>query len=178
MILSHSRDIKTKLEASIAGAVAARILSRSSHARITHVFDKSFYAEVGDQLICVLAEDFLNGPINICVNEIPRILDVGTCIEISSTKAKIWEPIKFGPINADRLFENLPESEKLAIIPKGSFRVSLEAGITSGWKGLVGDSGLSIGIDHYGASAPGGTLAEKFGFTPDEVVAKIKQKLQ
>ncbi|MGA0314541.1 MAG: DUF2877 domain-containing protein [Alphaproteobacteria bacterium] len=116
MILSHSRDIKTKLEASIAGAVAARILSRSSHARITHVFDKSFYAEVGDQLICVLAEDFLNGPINICVNEIPRILDVGTCIEISSTKAKIWEPIKFGPINADRLFENLPETYRKDLI--------------------------------------------------------------
>ena len=116
MILSHSRDIKTKLEASIAGAVAARILSRSSHARITHVFHKSFYAEVGDQLICVLAEDFLNGPINICVNEIPRILDVGTCIEITSTKAKIWEPIKFGPINADRLFENLPETYRKDLI--------------------------------------------------------------
>lgn len=116
MILSHSRDIKTQLEASIAGAVAARILSRSSHARITHVFHKSFYAEVGDQLICVLAEDFLNGPINICVNEIPRILDVGTCIEISSTKAKIWEPIKFGPINADRLFENLPETYRKDLI--------------------------------------------------------------
>lgn len=116
MIASHSRDIKTKLEASITGAVAARILSRSSHARITHVFDKSFYAEVGDQLICVLAEDFLNGPINICVNEIPRILDVGTCIEISSTKAKIWEPIKFGPINADRLFENLPETYRKDLI--------------------------------------------------------------
>ena len=116
MIVSHSRDIKTKLEASIAGAVAARILSRSSHARITHVFDKSFYAEVGDQLICVLAEDFLNGPINICVNEIPRILDVGTCIEISSTKAEIWEPIKFGPINADRLFENLPETYRKDLI--------------------------------------------------------------
>ena len=120
MILSHSRDIKTKLEASIAGAVAARILSRSSHARITHVFHKSFYAEVGDQLICVLAEDFLNGPINICVNEIPRILDVGTCIEISSTKAKIWEPIKFGPINADRLFENLPETYRKDLMEANS----------------------------------------------------------
>ena len=116
MNASHSRDIKTKLEASITGAVAARILSRYSHARITHVFDKSFYAEVGDQLICVLAEDFLNGPINICVNEIPRILDVGTCIEISSTKAIIWEPIKFGPINADRLFENLPETYRKDLI--------------------------------------------------------------
>ena len=116
MIVSYSQDIKTKLEASIAGAVAARILSRSSHARITHVFDKSFYAEVGDQLICVLAEDFLNGPINICVNEIPQILDVGTCIEISSAKAKIWEPIKFGPINADRLFENLPETYRKDLI--------------------------------------------------------------
>ena len=116
MIVSHSRNIKTKLEASIAGAVAARILSRSSHARVTHVFDKSFYAEVGDQLICVLAKDFLNGPINICVNNIPRSLDAETCIEISLTKAKIWEPKKLSPINANKLFKNLPETYRKDLI--------------------------------------------------------------
>ena len=116
MIVSESRNIKTKLEANIAGAIAAEILSKSSNARITHVFDKSFYAEVGDQLICGLEEDFLNGPINICVNEIPRSLDVGTCIEISVTKAKIWEPKILGPINAEKLFKNLPKTYRRDLI--------------------------------------------------------------
>ena len=116
MIVSHSWDIQTKLETSTAGGVAAKILSRSSHARITHVFNKSFYAEVGDRLICGLAEDFLNGPINICVNEIPRNLDEGTCIEISLAKAKIWEPKKLGPINANKLFKNLPETYRRDLI--------------------------------------------------------------
>ncbi len=56
-----------------------------------------------------------------------------------------------------------------------NFRVSLEAGSTFGWHRLLGPSGLAIGIDHFGASAPYKVLAEKFGFTPDAVIAKIKE---
>jgi transketolase len=52
-------------------------------------------------------------------------------------------------------------------------RVSLEAGVTTGWGDLVGDSGLSIGIDHFGASAPAGVLAEQYGFTPSAVADRV-----
>jgi len=52
--------------------------------------------------------------------------------------------------------------------------VSLEAASTFGWAQFVGP-GLSIGLDHFGASAPYKVLAEKFGFTPEAVVEQIKE---
>jgi transketolase len=71
------------------------------------------------------------------------------------------------------LFLEQPVSVRAAVLPSELPIVSLEAGRTLGWERIVGSSGLSIGIDHYGASAPGELLAEKFGFTPDAVVEKI-----
>ena len=52
-----------------------------------------------------------------------------------------------------------------------------EAGITMGWDKYIGSNGLSIGLDHYGASAPGKDLAEEFGFTATKVEAKIRKHL-
>jgi transketolase len=53
-------------------------------------------------------------------------------------------------------------------------RVSVEAASTFGWSAIVGDTGLSIGIDHFGASAPDTVLAEKFGFTAGAIAARVK----
>jgi transketolase len=54
-------------------------------------------------------------------------------------------------------------------------RVSIEAGLTSSWRGIVGDKGIAIGIDHYGASADYKTLYKEFGITTDAVVAAGKK---
>ncbi len=48
-------------------------------------------------------------------------------------------------------------------------RVSVEVGVSLGWERWVGDEGAIIGLDHFGASAPAGTIFEHFGFTPDRV---------
>ncbi len=48
-------------------------------------------------------------------------------------------------------------------------RVSVEIGVSLGWERWVGDEGAIIGLDHYGASAPAGTIFEHFGFTADRV---------
>jgi transketolase len=53
-------------------------------------------------------------------------------------------------------------------------RVSIEAGLTMGWRKYVGDSGASIGIDHYGASADYATLYREFGITTEAVIAAAK----
>jgi transketolase len=50
---------------------------------------------------------------------------------------------------------------------------SLEAASTFGWAGVIGAGGLTIGIDHFGASAPWEVLAEHFGFTPEAVAARV-----
>ncbi len=55
--------------------------------------------------------------------------------------------------------------------PEVTARVAIEAGVTAGWYRYVGSAGEVIGIDRFGASAPAGTLFEKFGFTVDAVVA-------
>ncbi len=59
--------------------------------------------------------------------------------------------------------------------PECGTRVSIEAGSTFGWHRFVGSEGLAIGIDTFGASAPYKVLTEKFGFTPDQVVERIRK---
>jgi transketolase len=61
--------------------------------------------------------------------------------------------------------------------PNVKARVSVEAGIAMSWRDLIGDSGESVSIEHYGASAPASVLYEKFGFTPDNVVAAAHASL-
>jgi transketolase len=55
-------------------------------------------------------------------------------------------------------------------------KVSIEAATTFGWHRFVGDEGLAIGLDHFGASAPFKVLADEFGFTPEKVFKKIQAK--
>lgn len=72
------------------------------------------------------------------------------------------------------LFLELSSAEQAAIIPPHSKRISLEAGITTGWRDIVGIEGDAIGIDHFGASAPGEKLAEEYGFTPEKVADRLR----
>ena len=53
-------------------------------------------------------------------------------------------------------------------------RVSIEAGLTAGWERWVGDRGRAVGIDRFGASAPGKQVARKLGITPEAVVEAVK----
>ena len=71
------------------------------------------------------------------------------------------------------LFEAQPAEYRDEILPRDvKSRLSVEAGVALGWKQWVGDDGDSISIEHYGASAPGGTVLEKFGYTVDNVVER------
>jgi transketolase len=50
-------------------------------------------------------------------------------------------------------------------------RVAVELGISLGWERWAGDEGAIIGLDHFGTSAPAGTILQEFGFTTDAVAA-------
>lgn len=68
------------------------------------------------------------------------------------------------------LFEKQTREYRDAVLPPDiQARVSVEAGATFGWCRYVGQSGISIGLDRFGASAPGDENLEKFGFTGDNV---------
>ena len=61
--------------------------------------------------------------------------------------------------------------------PEITARVSVEAGSTLGWREIVGERGVSVGIDRFGASAPGGQVLANLGLNVDNVVAKAKELL-
>jgi transketolase len=67
-----------------------------------------------------------------------------------------------------------PEYRASVLPPAVKARVSVEAGTTFGWHRWIGDAGIAIGIDRYGASAPGETNMEKFGFTADNVARAVR----
>ncbi|MBA4392957.1 MAG: transketolase [Desulfobacca sp.] len=71
------------------------------------------------------------------------------------------------------LFDQQPQEYRDRILPPGiQARVAIEAGRTQGWYRYVGERGVILGLDHFGASAPYQILYERFGLTVDQVVKK------
>lgn len=69
------------------------------------------------------------------------------------------------------LFEAQDEAYKESVLPKAvTKRVAIEAASPFGWERYIGTEGRMIGIDHFGASAPGDYVLEQFGFTVENVV--------
>jgi transketolase len=74
------------------------------------------------------------------------------------------------------LFAQQPVAYRESVLPHDRRRrVSIEAGVTMGWREWIGDRGVAIGIDRYGASAPGEVILEKLGITVAAVVAAVKR---
>ncbi|NKQ36615.1 MAG: transketolase [Chloroflexi bacterium] len=75
------------------------------------------------------------------------------------------------------LFEAMPQSYQDEVLPPAiTARVSMEAGVTQGWERYTGSSGITLGINHFGASAPYETIYREFGLTP-EAMADAAQSL-
>ncbi len=72
------------------------------------------------------------------------------------------------------IFEEQPESYKASIFPDHVPKLAIEAGATLGWWKYVGRDGDVIGLDRFGASAPGPIVLEKLGFGADNVAARAK----
>ncbi len=72
-------------------------------------------------------------------------------------------------------FERESAAYRDSVLPPAcARRVSIEAGVTLGWERWIGARGRALGIDHFGASAPGNVVMEKFGITADAVVAAVR----
>ncbi|TDB50343.1 MULTISPECIES: transketolase [Bacillaceae] len=75
-------------------------------------------------------------------------------------------------------FEKQSAEYKESVIPKSvKKRLGIEMASTLGWERYVGDEGQVLGINHFGASAPGETIMKEFGFTVENVVARVKSML-
>lgn len=76
------------------------------------------------------------------------------------------------------LFEAMPASYREEVLPAGiAARLAVEMGIPMGWERYVGHAGDIIGMNGFGASAPGPVVQEKFGFTVDNVVRRALEIL-
>jgi transketolase len=76
-------------------------------------------------------------------------------------------------------FRNQPESYREEVLPETvQARVSIEAGATQGWSEWTGNTGINIGIDKFGASAPYQEIFKHYGLTPEAVVSSAKSLLE
>jgi transketolase len=106
-------------------------------------------------------------------SEVRIALDAGKMLGNKDVKVRVvnmpsWE-----------LFDRQPAEYREQVLPSQvRARVSIEAGATLGWERYVGLDGVAIGLDSFGASAPGPVLYDKFGFTVDNVVQQSKALLK
>ncbi len=76
------------------------------------------------------------------------------------------------------LFDAQPDAYQQEVLPPDvEMRLAMEAGRAQGWERYVGPTGRVIGIDRFGASAPGSTNMEQFGFTAEHVVGEVRAML-
>ncbi len=113
----------------------------------------------------------------------PELILIGTGseLQLALTAAEALErdgiPTRVVSLPCWERFEAQDPSYRDEVLPPDlRRRVSVEAGISLGWERWVGDEGAIVGLDHFGASAPAGTIFERFGFTTDRV-ADIGRKV-
>lgn len=99
--------------------------------------------------------------------------EVGVACESAKLLAQSGKQARVVSLPSWELFFAQDKSYRDSVIPPKAKKVSVEAGITLGWERVVGSDGLLIGVDHFGASAPGEVIAEKFGFTSAAIAKKI-----
>ena len=77
-----------------------------------------------------------------------------------------------------KIFDEQTPAYKASLLPEATPKIAIEAGATMGWYKYVGHNGAVIGIDHFGASAPGPIVMEKFGISVSNVVEHAKKLLK
>lgn len=93
-----------------------------------------------------------------------KLAEEGICVSVVSMPS--WD-----------MFEMQSEEYKKSVLPEGLPKVAVEAGVTLGWSRYTGSEDNVIGINKFGASAPGGTVMKEYGFTAENVAAKVKNLL-
>jgi transketolase len=110
----------------------------------------------------------------------PDLVLVGTgsevqlCVAACETLTGDGLSVRVVSMPSWELFAAQSDEYRAGVLPPGVPTLSVEAGVTLGWERYSDDA---VGIDHFGASAPGGVVMEQFGFTADNVVARARALL-
>jgi transketolase len=114
----------------------------------------------------------------------PKLLIVGTgsevwpAVEAAKRLSAEGTPTRVISMPSWRLFEQQDEAYKASIFPDHLPKLAVEAGAPLGWWKWVGRHGDVIGLDRFGASAPGPTVLKELGFDPDSVYKRAKKLLE
>ncbi|MFP6639092.1 MAG: transketolase C-terminal domain-containing protein, partial [Myxococcota bacterium] len=105
--------------------------------------------------------------------------EVGLACEAAEILSGRGRSVRVVSMPCLELFDQQSEREQLVVVPDdGTPVVAVEAGRGESFRRFVGRRGLIIGMQDFGESAPYKALAEHFGFTPDQVVARIEAHLE
>ncbi|NUP13652.1 MAG: transketolase [Polyangiaceae bacterium] len=122
----------------------------------------------------------LNGGYVLADASDPTMVVVATGSEVSvavAAKALLdakGERVRVVSMPCLEAFLRQPESYRNAVLPPGVPRVSIELGVSTPWRSIVGEGGLVIGYDHFGHSAPAKVIAKEIGFVPEAIAATIR----
>jgi transketolase len=101
--------------------------------------------------------------------------EVSVCVEARETLIGDGRSVRVVSFPSWDLFAAQPREYREAVLPPGVPKLSVEAGVTLGWERYVDDS---VGINRFGASAPGPIVLDKLGINPENVVAHARALLE
>ncbi len=105
--------------------------------------------------------------------------EVGLTLEAGRKLAADGTAVRVVSMPCWELFALQPTEYREEVLPaEVAARLSVEPGVSQGWERWVGDRGASISIEHFGASAPGTTVLEQFGYNVENVVARASALLE
>jgi transketolase len=100
--------------------------------------------------------------------------EVTTCMKAAAELKGAGIATRVVSMPSFRIFDEQPDEYRAALLPEATPKVSVEAGATMGWWKYVGHNGAVIGLDRFGASAPGPIALDKLGINVANVVAHAK----
>lgn len=117
-------------------------------------------------------------------SKLPDIILIGTGseVQLALVAGKILEregrSVRVVSMPSWTIFDRESKEYKESVLPSSvRARVAIEAGVKLGWEHYVGLDGAVVGMDRFGASAPGDIVMEKFGFTPEHLAVVAKDVL-
>jgi transketolase len=138
---------------------------------------------VFDRSICAPASGTAKGAYVLKDANNPKAILIATGSEVSlaidAQSALAAEGINVRVVSAPCLewFAEQDQAYKDSVLTPGVVKISIEVGIAQGWRELIGDSGVAISLEHYGASADAKRLFKEFGFSVENVVAQVKKAM-
>jgi transketolase len=103
--------------------------------------------------------------------------EVHLALEAQAVLAKEGTAVSVVSMPSWDTFEMQSADYKASVLPEGLPKIAVEAGVTLGWSRYTGSEDNVLGINRFGASAPGDVMMEKYGFTVENLVAKVKSVL-